>query len=217
MAGVHVAQAWAMKQPAHGHIDESRVDQQRSELVGIELAGVEWVDRGIAAGGKGDPVGGGHHQQSRAPQYPGALANESGLIPQMLDDLEVDHDVYRRVGQWQLGQVCLHHLHSGIAAPDMGHRSLVVVHRDDLASDAGDQVGAISLAAAGFQHVAGRAAGCQPLVDDLVAAKPVVLDVQIGDGALAGQRQHRRASRGGRRRVVASAMAGNVGNECAHC
>lgn len=62
----------------------------------------------------------------------------------MLDDLEVDHDVYRRVGQWQLGQVCLHHLHSGIAAPDMGHRSLVVVHRDDLASDAGDQVGAIS-------------------------------------------------------------------------
>lgn len=77
----------------------------------------------------------------------------------MLDDLEVDHDVYRRVGQWQLGQVCLHHLHSGIAAPDMGHRSLVVVHRDDLASDAGDQVGAISLAAAGFQHVAGRAAG----------------------------------------------------------
>src|SRR5262249_35550192 len=47
----------------------------------------------------------------------------------------------------------------------------------------------------------------------LVATKPVVLDVQIGDGALARQRQHR--IDGGRK--VAGSVPGSVGQEFAHC
>ncbi len=96
------------------------------------------------------------------------------------------------VGQRQLGQVGLHDLHPRVAAADVGHGGLVVVQRDHPAGDAGDQVGAVTFAAARLEHVATRAARRQPLVDHLVAAKPVVLDVQAGDGAFTGQRQHRR-------------------------
>ena len=73
----------------------------------------------------------------------------------------------------------------------MGHRGLVVVHRDNPARDAGDQVGAVTFATTGLEYVAAGAVRRQALVHDLVPAKPVVLDVQIGDGAFARQRQHR--------------------------
>ena len=62
----------------------------------------------------------------------------------------------------------------------------------------GDQVGAVTLAAAGLEHVASGAAVGQPPVHHLVAAEPVVLLRQAGDRALARQRQgvvccHRKA------------------------
>ena len=118
----------------------------------------------------------------------------------MLDDLEVDHHIHRRVGQRQLGQISLSRLHPGIAGAHVRNGGLVVVDPDDPAGDAGEQIGAVALAEPGFQHVAAGATLGQPLVDHLVAAKPVVLDVQPGNGALAGQGQlgHAPASRPGR-------------------
>ncbi len=62
-------------------LSTTRVDQQRSELVGIELAG-EWADRG-GRGQEGDPVGV-DTINSPEPCSTGRTANESGLIPQML-------------------------------------------------------------------------------------------------------------------------------------
>ena len=212
MARVHLPQAGAVEHPADRRLRETLADQQLGQLAGVEFTGVKRVDRGVAAGGEGDPVGRGHHQQPRGTQHPRALGHELGLVPQVLDDLEVHHHVHRRVRQRELRQICLHDLDLGIAAADVGHRGRVVVHRDDPAGDAGDQVGAVTFAAAGLEHVAARAARRQPLVDHLVAAKPVVLDVQVGDGALARQRQHRV----GRRRGVAADVR-DVGDECAHC
>jgi len=80
-------------------LEKTRVDQQFGEFVGVQLTGMERVDRGVAAGGEGDPVGGGHHQRPRRTQHPQALPDKLTLIPQVLDDLEVDHHVHRRVGQ----------------------------------------------------------------------------------------------------------------------
>lgn len=74
-----------------------------------------------------------------------------------------------------------------VPGPHMGHRRLVVVQADDTAGHVGDQVGAVTLAAAGLQDVAPGAAVGQSLVDDLVAAEPVVLLRQARDGPLAGE------------------------------
>ena len=73
-------------------------------------------------------------------------------------------------------------------------------------------------AEAGFQHVTSGAMAGQPLVDHLVAAKPVVLDVQAGHRALAGQGQPRvrRNPLGGTPRI-GPVVGGTVGDECAHC
>src|SRR6201999_1476669 len=111
--------------------------------------------------------------------------HELGLVPQVLDDLEVHHDVDRGVRQRQVGEVRLHGLHPRVAAADVGHGEFVVVDRDDPAGHAGDQIGSVTFATPGLEHVAARAAGCQPPVYHLVAAEPVVLDVQVRDGALA--------------------------------
>ena len=119
----------------------------------------------------------------------------------MFDHLEVDHDINVAVGQRQLGQVAVPHLHPRIPGAHVRDGRLVVVQPDHAARHVGDQVGAVALAAAGLEHVAPRAAAGQPLVDHLVAAEPVVLLRQAGNSALAGQRQTRRT----------------VGNECAHC
>ena len=138
-------------------------------------------------------------------QHPRALANELWLIPQVLDDLEVDHYIDRLVGQRQLGEIAVDHLDPRIAGPHVRDGRLVVVHGGHLACDTGDQVGAITFAAARFEHVATHAALSQPLVDHFVAAKPVVLHVEARDGAFTGQRQ--------------SGIGGGVRNtrdECAH-
>ena len=71
----------------------------------------------------------------------------------------------------------------------MGHRRFVIVQPDHVARDVGDQVGAVSLAAPGVEHVATCAPVGKPLVDHLVAAEPVVLLGQAGNGALPGQWQ----------------------------
>ncbi len=63
----------------------------------------------------------------------------------------------------------------------------------------GDQIRAVTLAAARFEHVAVRAEIGQPLVDDLMAAEPIVLLRQAGNRAFPGQGQVR-----------------TVGDECAH-
>ena len=73
----------------------------------------------------------------------------------------------------------------------MGHGGLVVVHRDYPVRDAGDQVGAVTFATAGLEYVAASTVRRQALVHDFMPAKPVVFDVQVGDGAFARQRQNR--------------------------
>ena len=63
-------------------------------------------------------------------------------------------DVDRAVGQRQLREIAVPHVHPRIAGTHMGHRGLVIVQRDHPPRDVGDQVGAVPLAAAGLQHVA---------------------------------------------------------------
>ena len=72
----------------------------------------------------------------------------------MLDDLEVHHYVNRAVGQRQLREIAVAHVHPRVARTHVGHRRLVVVQPDHPARDVGDQVGAVPLAAPGLQHVA---------------------------------------------------------------
>ena len=67
--------------------------QQFGQLRGAEFAGVERVDRGVAAGGEGDPVRRRHQQHAARPQYPEAFGYELPLIPQVFDHLEVDDDI----------------------------------------------------------------------------------------------------------------------------
>ena len=167
---------------------------------------MERIDRGVAPRGERDPVGGRHHQQPAGPQHPGALTDELWLIPQVLDDLEVDHNVDRLVGQRQLGQVAVDDLHPRVTGPHVRDGGLVVIQRDHPARDPGDQVGAIAFPAARLQHLTTRTVPRQLLVDHLMAAKPVILHVEARDGAFTGQRQN--GILGG---------VGNVGDECAHC
>jgi len=103
----------------------------------------------------------------------------------------------------------------GVARPDGRDGRLVVVHAGDPAGDTGQQVGPVALAEPGFQHVTPGAPVGQALVDDLVPAEPVVLDVQARNRALAGQRQ-RQIPLGGTPRG-GPLVGGTVGNECAHC
>ena len=189
-----------MKNPVHALDPEARRRQQFGQLCGVEFAGVERVDRGIAAGGEGDPVRCRHQQRTGRSQDAKALGHELPLIPEMFDHLEVDHDINVTVGQWQLGQVAVPHLHPRIPGPHMCHGRLVVVQPDHTARLVGNQVGAVALAAARLEHIAPGAAGGQPSVHHLVAAEPVVLLRQAGNSSLAGKRQIR-----------------TVGNECAHC
>ena len=200
VARVELDQPRAVKHAQHRLDRKARVGQQFGQLGGVQLAGVERVDRGVAAGGEGDPVGRRHQQHPARAQHPEALATNCALVPEVFDHLEVDHDIDVAVVERQLGQVAVAHLHPRVARADMGDRRLVVVEPDDAARDVGDQIGAVTLAAARFEHVATRAAVGQPLVDDLMAAEPVVLLRQARDGAFAGQGQIR-----------------TVGNECAHC
>ena len=100
----------------------------------------------------------------------------------------------------------MHDLYLWVAGTHVCDGGLVVVERGHPARDPGDQVGAIAFAAARLEHLATCTAPRQPLVDHLVAAKPVILHVQARDGPFAGQRQD------GIDRGV-----GNVGDECAHC
>ncbi len=101
----------------------------------------------------------------------------------------------------------LHHLHWD-SGPDT-HRSLVVVHRDDLASDEAVRSAPSSSPASSTSRAVQRATP----VDDLVAAKPVVSMSRSGWCARR-QRQHRRASCG--MTHVARLWRGNVGTN-AHC
>ena len=103
----------------------------------------------------------------------------------MFDHLEVDHDINLAVGQRELGEIAVPHLHPRIPGPYMRDGRLVVVQPDHPACHAGDQVGAVTLAAAGLEHVESDATTGQPLVDDLMATEPVVLLRQPRDRAFA--------------------------------
>ena len=94
----------------------------------------------------------------RRSQDPNAFGDELRLIPQVFDHLEVDHDINVAVGQRQLGQVAVAHLHPRIAGPHVRDGRLVVVEPDHTACHVGDQVGAVALAAARLEHIAPGAA-----------------------------------------------------------
>ncbi|SHW34897.1 Uncharacterised protein [Mycobacteroides abscessus subsp. abscessus] len=71
----------------------------------------------------------------------------------------------------------------------MCDRRLVVVQSDDVLGHLRQHVGAVALTAARLQHATSRAQAAEPLVDDLMAAEPVVLLGDAGHGPLSGQRQ----------------------------
>lgn len=71
----------------------------------------------------------------------------------MFDDLQVDHNVDRGVGERKFGEVALARLHPGVAGADVGDRGLVVIDADDAPGDPGEQVGAVALAEAGLEHL----------------------------------------------------------------
>lgn len=48
---------------------------------------------GVSRPGEGDAIGRRHQQQAAGPQHSGAFGYELWLIPQVLDDLEVHHNV----------------------------------------------------------------------------------------------------------------------------
>ncbi len=118
----------------------------------------------------------------------------------MFDHLEVDYDINITVGQWQLGEVAMQHRDPRIPGLHVLDCRFVVVQPDHAARDVGNQVGAVTLAAARLEHVAPGAAAGQPPIHHLVAAEPVILLRQARNSSLAGKRQIR-----------------TVGNECAHC
>ena len=70
----------------------------------------------------------------------------------------------------------------------MGHRGLVVIHRDNPARDAGDQVGAVTFATAGLEHLAARAprvslvikADIRPSVTGAMTAKVETIERYLG-------------------------------------
>jgi hypothetical protein len=70
VAGVHLHQSGAMENAVHRLDPEARVFQQFPQFGGVEFAGVERVDRGVAAGGEGDPVRRGHQQPTAGPEQP---------------------------------------------------------------------------------------------------------------------------------------------------
>jgi hypothetical protein len=74
-------------------------------------------------------------------------------------------------------------------------RIRVSVDADHRGGGAGEDVGAVALAAGHIEDPQTGGAGGDPLVDDEVAPVPVVLLGQVGQRALAGQRQRRHARR----------------------
>ena len=70
----------------------------------------------------------------------------------------------------------------------MGDRGGVVVDGHHAAGHRGDQVGAVALAATGLKYVTTCADVGAAKIDDLMAAEPVVLHRQAGNGPFAGQR-----------------------------
>ena len=107
--GVHLAQPRAVEHAAASTSTRSRRRRSSSVsssalssrvwngLIGVSRPGEKVIRLGVDI--SSTPAG---------PQHPDALGDELCLIPQMLDDLEVDHDIDRRVGQRQLGQVAVH-------------------------------------------------------------------------------------------------------------
>ena len=188
VAGVHLHQPRTVEHPGHRFDLEAGGLQEFAQFCGVEFAGVERVDRGVAARGEGDPVGRGHQQHPARAQHPPAFGDEVWLIPQMLDDLEVHHDVHRGVGQRQGRQIALRHRHPGVARTHVGDRRGVVVEGLYPARRTRQQIGPVALAASGLEYVATCAHVRTVAVDHLVAAEPVVLHRHAGDGALTGQR-----------------------------
>ncbi len=148
-----------MEDPVDALDDEAGRLQQFGQLGGVEFAGVERVDRGVAAGGEGDAVRGRHQQHPAGPQHPQAFGDELSLVPQVFDHLEVDHHIDRRRRQRQLGEVALTHVDAGVASADVRDRGLVVVETDHAAGHVGDQVGAVALAAIRPRARRGRRSG----------------------------------------------------------
>ena len=105
----------------------------------------------------------------------------------MLDDLEVHHHVDGGVGYRQRSQIGGDDLHPGVAGPYVRNGAGVVIDRHHPAGHRRDQVGAIALPAARLEYVATCADVDTPEVGDLMAAEPIILHRQAGNGPLAGQ------------------------------
>jgi hypothetical protein len=112
----------------------------------------------------------------------------------VLDRLQHDHGVARLLVA--LDQIA-HEAHAGtlVLEPGVLEGLRVGVHPGHGAGAAGQHLAAVALAARHVHDVEAGASLRHPLVDGLVAAKPVVLGRDVGQRALAGERQRRHARR----------------------
>ena len=189
MLGVEFLQARTVVDAGHQLNAESGVFEQFGHFGGVELTSVERVERRVAAGGEGDPVGGADEKFTAGSENSEAFAQELTLIPQVLDHLEIDDNVNRVVRQWKLGEVAVEHLDAGVAGTDVLDRGDVVVEAGNLCCDVRNHVGAVAFSGTGLEDSAVRAALQKCAVHHFVASEPVVLLGDSWHGSFARQGQ----------------------------
>ena len=117
----------------------------------------------------------------------------SRIAPGVLDVLDrlQEDDGVAGLGE-RLDQVALEaQVRARVAEPRVLVRFGVGVDADDARGAAGEDVGAVALAAGHVDDALAADPPGDPLVDDQVAAEPVVLLGHVGQRPLAGQRQRR--------------------------
>ena len=115
-------------------------------------------------------------------------------IAQVLDRLQ-EHDGVGRLAEGLDELAREAQVGAAVAQPRVLVRLGVGVDADDARRGAGEHVRAVALAAGHVDHAQTADARGDPLVDDQVAAKPVVLLGHVRERALPGQRQRRHAGR----------------------
>src|SRR5699024_9079001 len=103
---------------------------------------------------------------------------ETVLVPQVFDHLQVDDHVRGSVRDRQHGEVAAYGVDRRVVAGHVRGGGGVVVDADHTVGVAGDQRRPVTLAETGVDDGASAALGRQVEVDDFVAAEPVIL---LGD------------------------------------
>ena len=145
--------------------------------------------RGVSAtGGEGEPVRGRDEQPAARTHDPETFAHELRVTPDVLDDLQTGDDVDGSRTNGKRGEIAPDEAGEAITRPGMRNRRRVVVDAEHRPRRPGQQVGAVTLAAAHLEHRRSRHLREEVMVGGLVAAEPVVLGRDARHGALAGER-----------------------------